>query len=44
LLSQNRFPEPNRHTLVFLHQFYCEGSHSEHHWRCSNPTNCRTMH
>jgi hypothetical protein len=29
--SQNCFPEPNRHNLDFFIQFYCAGSHTEHH-------------
>jgi hypothetical protein len=23
MLSQNQFPEPNRHVVDFLHQFFC---------------------
>jgi hypothetical protein len=36
MLSENQFPESNRHMLDFLHQvLLCTGSHTEHRWRCS---------
>ncbi len=35
MLSQNHFPEPNRHILTFFIQFYYAGSKTKHSWRCS---------
>ncbi len=34
MLSQNHFPEPNRHRLDFPHPIYRAGSHTKHYWRC----------
>jgi hypothetical protein len=35
MMSQNYFPESNRHMLEFLHPILVCRSHTEHHWRCS---------
>ncbi len=34
-VSQNYFPQPNRHFYAFLHLIYCARSRTEYHWRCS---------
>jgi hypothetical protein len=39
MLSQNQFPEPNRHIYIYWHffiQLSCAHC-TEHHWRCSYP-------
>jgi hypothetical protein len=38
MLSQDYFPDPNRHILTFLHLMVLAGSHTEHSWRCSKLT------
>jgi hypothetical protein len=36
MLSQNAFPELNRHILTFLHPILlCRITHRDHRWRCS---------